>query len=144
MNPIVIDASVMVRWVLGGGEPGEWERADALIERYDENLHAPAVFFTEFLGRVSGRTKMQGPDRITVDDATAAARRAWAMDITLHAPEPTVDTARVLAFGANLSIPDATYLALAEQLQTVLYTFDRRLIDGAQKLGLGRLAALPE
>jgi predicted nucleic acid-binding protein len=135
---------VIVRWLPGdGGTADERHRAEALLERSHGRLVAPTVFVTEVLGRISGRTKASGALKIDAQAAKRAAARVWVLDIELFAPEPRQDTARLLALGKNLSIADAAYVLLADRLESTLYTFDRKLIDGTQKLGLGELAALP-
>ncbi|GAA0219773.1 hypothetical protein GCM10009539_01390 [Cryptosporangium japonicum] len=137
-----MDASVVIRWALGG-EADELDRAEALLARYEGRLVAPSLFVTEVLGRVSGRTKAGGAQRLDKQEARLAADRIWGLDISLFPPDPHQDTAKLLALGRNLSIPDAAYVLLAERLEGALYTFDRRLIDGARKLGLGELAREP-
>jgi predicted nucleic acid-binding protein len=140
--PVVIDASVVVRWVLGGAD-AELDRAEAFLDRHEGRLAAPSVFVTEVLGRISGRTKAGGDQRLDLPAALRTADRVWGLNIDVFPPDPRRDTARLLTLGKNLSIPDAAYVLLADRLETSLYTFDRRLIDGAQKLRLGALVSEP-
>ncbi|MFG1923790.1 type II toxin-antitoxin system VapC family toxin [Cryptosporangium sp. NPDC048952] len=143
-DPIVVDSSVVIRWLLvDGGDAGERRRATALLERSHGRLVAPALFVSEVLGRISGRTKARGADRLAPELAIEAASTVWDLDVSLFTPDPRRDTAQLLSLGKNLSISDALYVQLADRLETVLYTFDRRLIDGAGKLGLGELATQP-
>ncbi len=141
--PVVVDASVMVRWALGG-DPDEVDRADRFVEKHLGRMVAPSIFLTEVLGRISGQAKASGPERLAEERALILVERIWELGVDLFPPDPHNDSAQLLALGQNLSIPDAAYVLLAERLETVVYTFDRRLIAGAQALGLGRLAALPE
>jgi predicted nucleic acid-binding protein len=143
-TPVVIDSSVVVRWLLGdGGTADERQRAGALLKKSRSRLVAPALFATEVLGRISGRTKASGEDRLPAAEALRAANTVWDLDVSLFAPDPRQDSARLLRLGENLSIADAAYVLLADRLEGTLYTFDRRLIDGTRKLGLGELAAEP-
>lgn len=128
----VVDANVYIHWLLGTGDLRH--RATALLER-EEVLSAPTLLFTEVLGRISGQTKAGGRDRLELDDAKLLIADFLDLGVTLHPPQPREDAGQLLALGANLSIADATYCQLAQRLDVPVYTFDRRMIDGATKLG---------
>lgn len=66
-------------------------------------------------------------------DAAATLEHLRALDLERHAHEPLLE--RIWALGQNLTAYDATYVALAEALDTTLLTCDRRL---ARAPGLSR------
>ena len=124
--PLVVDASVAVKWLVK--EDGS-DRAEALKA---EDLHAPSLIRIEVANvlrtlATSGRLK----------DAEALQ----ALDLLLDAPvrlyEPTDALMRgALAFALRLRHPiyDCLYLALAVELGTRLVTADRRFHRATERL----------
>lgn len=124
--PLVVDASVAVKWLVK--EDGS-DRAEALKA---EDLHAPSLIRIEVANvlrtlATSGR----------LEDAEALQ----ALDLFLDAPvrlyEPTDALMRgALAFALRLEHPiyDCLYLALAVELGTRLVTADRRFHRATERL----------
>ena len=71
------------------------------------------------------------------DTAMAALQDLRSLDLERHPHEPLLD--RVWALRGNLTAYDATYVALAEALGSVLLTCDAKL---AHAPGVGRRAEL--
>lgn len=114
---VVVDASVIVEWLLRLPVAGVIDRRLA-----DESLHAPHLLTVEVvqvLRRYSAVGDL-GPGR-----ATEALDDLAAIDVRRHDHEPLV--AAMWRWRANLTMYDATYVALAEALDCPLVTLDRRL-----------------
>ncbi|SHM37006.1 hypothetical protein SAMN05443668_101424 [Cryptosporangium aurantiacum] len=57
------------------------------------------MFFTEVLGRICGRTKAPGADRLGPAEALNAANAVLQLEVSLFAPDPRQDSARLLKLG---------------------------------------------
>lgn len=115
---LVVDASVIVDSLLGTLEPGP----RALIS--DERIATPDLMDVEvasalrglWLGRRIDSARMQE----TVTDLSRFAT-------TRYSSHPLVP--RALQLRNNLTVYDATYVALAEALECTLLTRDRRIAE---------------
>ena len=133
---IVVDASVMIRFLLDGSQEERQRCGGALAS--DPILAAPPVFGLEVLGRISGLMKATGPHRLSQPDALHLIALWRAVDVQILDFDPIGNVETLLRLGANLSIPDASYLALTLAHQDAqLVTLDERLLKGAQHLGYG-------
>lgn len=121
---VVVDASVVVKWVLK--EDGS-DRANAL--RREDRLLAPSLIFAEVCNAL-WKSAMRGA--VPAHEALAAARPVFypleiVPDESLHLP--------ALALAAELKHPvyDCFYLALAEREGAPLVSADKRLVAAAKK-----------
>jgi predicted nucleic acid-binding protein len=116
---IVIDASALVELLLT--TPVGLAVAERVGDA-DESLHVPHLADLEVL-QVLRRFVHDG----AIDAGTAARALADLRDLDLqrHAHEPLLD--RIWALRRNVTAYDATYVALAEALDTTLLTCDGRL-----------------
>ena len=124
---IVLDASAVLELLLGT------ERGRAVAEAVANptvDLHAPHLIDIE-VAQVLGRYVRDGD--LGEKAAKAALDELVLLDLERHAHDPLLD--RVWALRHNVSAYAAAYIALAEALDTVLLTCDRRL---ARSPGLAR------
>lgn len=124
---IVLDASAVVELLLGT----ELGRSIAIrIADPALGLHAPHLVDVEVAQAL--RHYVQAGE---VDGGTAGAalEDLRLLDMERHAHEPLLD--RVWALRENLTAYDAVYVALAEALDAILLTCDRRL---ARAPGIGK------
>ena len=123
----MLDASAIVELLLGTrlGRAVAARLADPSV-----GLHAPHLLDVE-VAQALRRYVREG--EVESADAAAALEHLRALDIERHAHEPLL--ARIWALRENLTAYDATYVALAEALDTTLLTCDRRL---ARAPGLSR------
>lgn len=123
MNDVVIDASVALKWFLK--EEGTEEALRILDEL--TSFIAPDLIFREMHAVLTKRVRMNYLD---LDEAIALKERMGQM------PCKTIPYDRIDAFAFELAstIPitlyDACYLALAIEFGTLLYTSDRKLVNG--------------
>jgi len=136
---LVVDASVVKWYVL---EP---DREEALRIREDYidgqvELAAPALMPFEVLNAVR-----YSADRLEVERLMDVAESLSLYGFRLYGlkGEYARLTARI-ALENNLTIYDASYVALAERLNTTLYTADERLIEALSGEYRGRVKLLSE
>lgn len=115
---VVCDASALVALLLDGGPDGAWV-ADELAGR---ELAAPALVDYE-VANIVRRHELAGQSSA---DQSAQAH-ADLLDLALERWPYEVCSARAWELRRNLSIYDASYVALAEALDAPLVTLDHRL-----------------
>jgi predicted nucleic acid-binding protein len=116
--PVVCDASALVALLLDAGPDGRWS-AQALA---GSELAAPSLvgFETANIIRRHELAGLISPDQ-------AAQAHADLLDLAIeHWPHGLL-AAPAWRLRRNLSIYDASYVALAELLETTLVTLDRRI-----------------
>ena len=130
MEEIVVDASVVVKWFI---VEEDREKALRIRDDYIEGrmtLSAPSLMPFEVMNAVRYARKDIGVERLT-----QIAKSLSLYGIRLHSllreeyAEKTINT----ALNNNISVYDASYVALAEHLQTILYTADSDLINRLRK-----------
>jgi predicted nucleic acid-binding protein len=135
--PLVVDASVAVKWVLP--EPDS-DRARALILRGD--LAAPDLLYLE-VANVLWKQARRGAI------SPVRARRGWrifgGIPITLWRAGSLADAALNLAIRHGITVSDGTYLALAFALNCPVVTVDTRLLATKVRRGRrGRIVGLAD
>jgi predicted nucleic acid-binding protein len=116
---IVLDASTLVELLLGT-EHGR--RVAARIADPALGLHVPHLADIEVAQTLRRHVRDREIDHAS---ATAALDHLHALDLERHAHEPLLD--RVWELRQNLPAYDAVYIALAEVLDTIVLSCDRRL-----------------
>ncbi len=120
----VCDASAVAALLLDAGRDGRWV-TDVL---HDVELAAPALFPFE-TANIVRRLELAGS--ITSDQATQA--HADLLDLTVELWPYGLLARRAWQLRRNLTAYDASYVALAEDLEIPLVTLDRK-IGGAPGL----------
>lgn len=115
---VVCDASALVALLLDSGHDGRWA-ADTLTGC---DLAAPSLVVFE-AANIIRRHELAG--LVSADQAAQAHVDLLDLDIE-HWPYALV-APRAWELRRNLSIYDASYVALAELIQAVLITLDRRI-----------------
>jgi predicted nucleic acid-binding protein len=123
---ICVDSSVAAKWILSE------EDADKALALYDEAARArepvvaPALLPIEVTNIVWQRVRRR---MLELADAEEILRRFLAFRVTLLSPGTLHhDALQVAASHALLATYDAYYIALAQQLDVVLWTADARLL----------------
>ena len=117
----VLDASVFVRAVI---EPrGEGTAWVAAVDQGTVQGHTATLAFTEVANALVSYVRA---DALTLPDAMAALDALAGLPLNLHGAE-LARPALGVAVDLGLSAYDGTYAALAESLDVVLVTADRRL-----------------
>jgi len=121
VKTVVLDASVLVRSVI---EPrGEGAGWIAAVDQGTVRGHTATLAFSEVASALLGYVRA---DALSLAEATGALRALAGRPLRLHGPE-LAPAALGAAFDLGLSAYDGTYAALAESLDAVLVTADRRL-----------------
>lgn len=116
---IVLDASALVELLLGT------ERGRTIAARIADptlGLHVPHLLDVE-ITQTLRRYVRDG--EVDATEAASALEDLHALDLERHAHEPLLD--RMWALRQNLTAYDAAYVALAEALDTMVLTCDRKL-----------------
>jgi len=125
VNPrVVCDASALVALVLDGGPDGRWV-TDTLV---GADLVAPSHVGFEAANIIR---RHELADLVSTDQAAQA--HADLLDLTIEHWPYEILAPRAWQLRRNLSIYDASYVALAEVIEATLVTLDRR-IGGAPGL----------
>jgi predicted nucleic acid-binding protein len=119
MTPLVIDASVGVKWLVN-----ETHTADALrLQGGGFDLHVPGLFDVE-IAAVLWKKHRRG--EITREDAERFAAAVGASPLTRHPDRDLVPAALAVAVETGRTVYDSVYLALADRLGCRLVTADER------------------
>ena len=128
---IVLDASALVELLL---DTATGQVIAGRIADPSEGLHVPHLADVEV---VQALRRYVREGEIDVDTAETALDDLRALDLQRHAHEPLLE--RVWELRKNLTAYDAVYVALAEVLDGVVLTCDRRL---SRAPGMTRRVAL--
>jgi predicted nucleic acid-binding protein len=127
----VIDASVVVKWVL----PGEPFEANALIAKKNHasgNAHmiAPSLMELEVSNSLWKAIKQK---RVKQEDATKALKTLDDLEIRLYELNWS-DVSEVLEIAGrtNLTIYDATYIFLSKKMKAQVITADDKMYEKAK------------
>jgi predicted nucleic acid-binding protein len=116
---LVVDASLVVDYLLNGGRRGAWS-AERI--RGAESLHAPHLLDLEVLAAARG---LVARGETTPEQARRAVNDLKDLPVRRY---PVVQLlARIWALRGTLTPYDASYIALAEALDLPLATTDARL-----------------
>ena len=115
----MVDASTALKWVL------EEEGSAAALELLEKDvLHAPDFMLLEVANVLWSKARRGVLSRT---DADAAFQALSAVPIVLTPLAELTRPARSLAFALDLTVYDAVYAALAQQLDCPLATADKAL-----------------
>ena len=123
MTPLVVDASVVVKWFV----PEEHsESARSLLQLSDHAFFAPDHLFTEL-----GNTVWKKVRRGELDAALVPALVADMARVAIDPVSTQVLMADAYAIAARvgLTVYDGLYVALAKRLGAPLVTADRKMVD---------------
>ena len=126
---IVVDSSVLIKWFKSRNEDLLTEARALLdeVERQRLEVHVPALLLYE-VGNILLLKTQVGP--AALDDAIA---RLEALPFSVAPPAtPLLRRAARLGRELNLTFYDASFLALAVELDCLLITADRRLFESTR------------
>ena len=128
MSGYVVDASVAIKWFI----PEIHSEASLQAKRLRARLHVPAFMMLE-LGNVLAKKIRR--EELTRHDGDAILKELKHLPLQRHADERLFPAAYRLALDTHRSLYDCLYLALAEAIDGIMITADRRfyaaLADGA-------------
>jgi predicted nucleic acid-binding protein len=119
---IVLDASVVVELLTNGA------LADSIrkeLSGHDESFIVPHLIDVEVLSAVR---RLAAGQRVGADHIDEVLTGLAALPAERYAHTPLIE--RVWELRRNFTAYDATYIALAEAMNAVLYTSDRKLCKG--------------
>lgn len=138
MSDLVIDASVAFKWLIPDAAEDDVAAAKALLVEHMEGrveIVVPALLYYEVANiLLFGRSRPPG------NEAAEALSDLFSIPLTIASPTPDgANAALRLASQHGLSYYDASYVALAEELDCVLVTADQRLARSTRTGGRVRL-----
>lgn len=123
MTPIVLDASVAIKWFF---EESDSDKASVLqVELHNQTVKAivPQLFFFEIANVIKTKPKS------TIAELNTAIKILFDLPfITSPIDAKTLTRAAFYAHKYNLSIYDASYLALAKINQAILLSADDKMV----------------
>lgn len=122
MTEIVVDTSVVVKWYI---PEQDHDPARALRDAYLEgscDLVAPALMPFEAINALKYSGQYEG-SRL---ETAANTLPEYGIDLV---PFAEIDSVAAVATTLDIPVYDAAYIALAEQLETTLYTADEALLN---------------
>ena len=125
-RPVVVDACVVLKWVLDDEEYIAQARAlrDACLVDGEVEFHAPLLLPYELTNAIRSAA---ANDRLPADIAPDALAILLEAPIELHEPDPR--TALDIALRTGASGYDASYVALARRLGVECWSADERLVQ---------------
>lgn len=131
MKPLVVDASVVLKWYLPDEEFGE--SALSLLRRHvneEIELLAPTILRYEAFNALLVAERM---GRIEKEVTEKSAKAFLKLDISFADPLSDYPNVLALARSFHRSVYDASYLSLAMKRKTDFITGDRRLFNSVNK-----------
>lgn len=128
MNPVVVDSSVAFKWFHPSNEQ-RVDEANALLYGHETGsiLLAAPINLHEELANALRYSSLPRDEVMEIVEGLDEWR------IKLFEPTPSrLTSATALAYQHNVSVHDALFLALAEELQCPLVTADRRAFAGIE------------
>ena len=129
-RPVVLDASVALKWVFDDEQDVEQAVAlrDDFLVRGSVQLFAPTLYVYEL---VNGIISAMARRRLDRSRGELALGRLLIVEVALR--PPSVERTFEMAVDFGLSAYDGSYVALAEHLGAELWTADRQLYDAVGK-----------
>lgn len=137
MVKVVSDASVVVKWFI---QEKESEKALKLRDMHVSgqlDIAAPELLFFEVLNALKS-SRLFSEEELKTAANSLLNYRVELHPLNKQLAEKTVE----IAVQTNLTIYDAAYVALAVDLDTVLYTADGKIVETAGEKYSGRVLHL--
>lgn len=122
MTAIVVDASVVVKWLV----PEVHSDAAVSVLAADSELQAPELLLAE-VGNILW--KKHRAKELSGEEADLALLALAAAPVTLHPHKPLLAAAFQIARAHDRTVYDSLYLALARSLDGTFLTADERLVN---------------
>lgn len=134
-KPLIIDASVAVKWFIP-------ESDSIAAVRYlggKQHLIAPDIIRPEVCNII---WKLHGRRLLTGEEASQIVDQFLSLPIEIHDNESLVSYAFEIAVATGRTVYDSLYLALAVESKGVMVTADKRLANGLQNTDFSRFITL--
>ena len=118
MTPVVVDASVLVAFLVDSGDEGTW--AESIVA--ENSLIGPELVMVETSNILR---RLEQAEELSRSEADGGHRDLLQLDLELFPFAPYAE--RVWALRHNLTSYDAWYVALAEEVPCPFMTLDRRI-----------------
>ena len=129
MTSYILDASVAAKWFLGPPQESLVPQAFDLLQSFtlgECRLLVPDLFWCE-IGNILRKAVKQ--DRLTESQCMKAIAALEAIQVVSYPARPLLRNAMRIAGLYDRSVYDATYAALAIEMDAVFITADERLVN---------------
>jgi predicted nucleic acid-binding protein len=130
--PVVVDASVAIKWIVAEGELDA--QALALRDGAD-GIEAPDLILPELANTMWKKWRRGAMTRADAENGMDAIRNYF----VIHSSTDLYQRAMALSIELDHPAYDCFYLACAEAAASILITADRALCDVTTRAGLGHL-----
>ena len=121
MSPLVIDASVVIKWFI----PEVHSDAARRLLARPHDFVAPDLLFAEAANTIWKKTQRR---ELTPEVARRLVADLGRIEVDTLPSRALIEDAHALAIGTQCTVYDALYVALAVRLNTSLVTADQRLV----------------
>ena len=135
MKPLVIDASIAVKWFIP--ERGSIEAIKLLNSR--TGLFAPDIIRAEVANTL---WKLHTRRLLTTDEASKIIENFASLPIEICSSDVLTAGAFEIAVAAGRTVYDSLYLALAIERNSVLITADQRFANALKNTGFSRFVRI--
>lgn len=135
MKPLVIDASIAVKWFIP--ERGSIEAIKLLNSSIQ--LFAPDIIRPEVANTL---WKLHTRKMLSVDEASKIIENFVSSPIEICSSDALIAPAFEIATAARRTVYDSLYLALAIERNSVLITADQRLANALKNTGFSRFVRI--
>ncbi len=135
----VLDASFLVKLVVREPFSDEALRVFRKLVKENEDIRVPGIALSETLNAIWKHTVLL--DDLSYDEAMRAQRRLqrlWRM-IHVYSLEEFLDKVLEIAVKTHITVYDSFYITLTLVYEDTLYTFDEKMADKANSLGVKTL-----
>ncbi|MEO8025828.1 MAG: type II toxin-antitoxin system VapC family toxin [Bryobacteraceae bacterium] len=139
MSDLILDASVIVKWVVLEDES---EQADSLLADFlgaRVDVHVPDLLYCEIASVLWKKVRRE---ELSVADASRAAKQMERFPFRVYQGRDLFSRALAIGIATKRSAYDCTYLALAEQVDAPLVTADERFHRALAGTGWSNRVAL--
>lgn len=127
MRPVVIDANVAVKWVFDESNSAAAHR----LLRDCEELHAPAHWLAEAATALWAKTAFHR--ELSQAESLVRIEFLAGVPVRITPLHEIIVRAGEVAHALAVTVYDTLYIAVAERLDLILVTADRKLFDAASR-----------
>jgi predicted nucleic acid-binding protein len=129
MTPLVVDASVVIKWLPPFQQEPLASEAEKLLDRWEQTvveLIAPDLIWTEI---ANAHCRAVRQNKCSSGDAQASLAVMHEQELLTVPSEQLIDLALRIALQHGRTAYDSLYVALAVTLKSELVTADERLVN---------------
>jgi predicted nucleic acid-binding protein len=124
---VVLDASAVGKWYLIEEESKDMRKLRDEILIGEVEAHVPELMLIELANL------LRYARGLSPEDVVKGVRAAMSIGLIMHRFDELLEKAVEIAFKESLTVYDSTYVALTENLNAMLITYDDRLLKNVKR-----------